>query len=97
MGCRLSYGVKEMKYQTTIHNTVIMRIKLSKDDFQEFLSISEKLESGVIEIVQGESVLSGKSLLGLSLIDTSKPQKLIIRGYFDKEYVDNFKKWEVKE
>jgi len=53
--------------------------------------------SGIIEVAQGKEVLSGKSLLGLMLIDTNKPQTLIIRGFFTDNYVDKFRKWEIKE
>lgn len=71
-----------------IHRTVMLHIKLQ---------LADKLMSGIIEVAQGKEVLSGKSLLGLMLIDTNKPQTLIIRGFFTDDYVDKFRKWEIKE
>lgn len=61
------------------------------------MNIADELMSGIIEAAQGKEVLSGKSLLGLMLIDTNKPQTLIIRGFFTDDYVDKFRKWEIKE
>lgn len=78
------------------HRTIMLNINLPNSDYQEFLYKAEKLKSGIVEIAQGNNVLSGKSLLGLSLIDNNKPQKLIIRGFFDDSFVDSFKKWETK-
>lgn len=77
------------------HRTIMMKIKLLSNDYEEFLSKAEQLKSGIVEVAQGNNVLSGKSLLGLSLIDTNKPQTLIIRGFFDDEFIENFKKWEI--
>lgn len=79
------------------HRTIMLNINLPNSDYQEFLYKAEKLKSGIIEIAQGNNVLSGKSLLGLSLIDNNKPQKLIIRGFFDDSFVDSFKKWKTKK
>lgn len=79
------------------HRTIMLNINLPSSDYQEFLYIAEKLKSGIVEIAQGNNVLSDKSLLGLSLIDNNKPQKLIIRGFFDDDFVDSFRKWEIKK
>ncbi len=79
------------------HRTIMLNINLPSSDYQEFLYITEKLKSGIVEIAQDNNVLSGKSLLGLSLIDNNKPQKLIIRGFFDDNFVDSFRKWEIKK
>lgn len=75
----------------------MLHIQLQRDDFDDFLRIADELMSGIIEVVQGKEVLSGKSLLGLMLIDTNKPQTLIIRGFFTDDYVNKFRKWEIKE
>ena len=83
--------------ENKIHRTVMLHIQLQRDDFDDFLHIADELMSSIIEVAQGKEVLSGKSLLGLMLIDTNKPQTLIIRGFFTDDYVDKFRKWEIKE
>lgn len=83
--------------ENKIHRTVMLHTQLQQDDFDDFLHIADELMSGIIEVAQGKEVLSGKSLLGLMLIDTNKPQTLIIRGFFTDDYVNKFRKWEIKE
>lgn len=90
-------SVMEQTMENKIHRTVMLHIQLQRDDFDDFLHIADELMSGIIELAQGKEVLSGKSLLGLMLIDTNKPQTLIIRGFFTDDYVDKFRKWEIKE
>ena len=49
--------------ENKIHRTVMLHIQLQRDDFDDFLHIADELMSGIIEVVQGKEVLSGKSLV----------------------------------
>ena len=71
----------------------IFIIKLELNDIPDFLHTAQSLPND-INLVQGQVVASGKSLMGIYALDISKPIKLLVRDRDNDDIVMvKFNKW----
>ena len=72
----------------------IFPVKLQLEDLDDLLNISSNV-NGLINLVQGTTVASAKSVLGLFNIDYTKPCKLLIQAYLNEDELFEFKKYKI--
>ena len=72
----------------------IYKIKLDLSEVNSFLDTANSINNDV-NLSQGISVVSGKSLIGMLTLDFNKPISLIIRDVpnDDDSVIDKFQRW----
>lgn len=70
------------------------KIKLDINDVNDFLKIANTITND-INLAQGSSVVSGKSLMGIFSLNLSEPINLIIRDLSEEEesIINKFENW----
>ena len=76
--------------------TEIFPVKLAKKDIPRLLQDTSKI-SGLVTIVQGDSVMSAKSLLGLLNVDYQDSMEMLIQAYLTNEELETLKSYELIE
>ena len=76
--------------------TEIFPVKLAKKDIPRLLQDTSKM-SGLVTIVQGDSVMSAKSLLGLLNVDYQDSMEMLIQAYLTNEELETLKSYELIE
>lgn len=77
------------------YKNIVKTVKIPKTDIVEFVSLAEQIDNGIIQVCQGQYVVSGKSLINLMMLDFNNNQKLIMQGNISDDYISKFMKWEV--
>lgn len=72
----------------------IFPVKLQLEDLDDLLNISSNV-NGLINLVQGTTVASAKSVLGLFNINWTQPCKLLIQAYLNEDELSAFKKYKI--
>ena len=67
-------------------------IKLDINDISDFLNVTSEIPND-INICQGQTVASAKSLMGIYALDLSQPIRLIIRDDSENTLVNKFDRW----
>lgn len=71
----------------------IFKIKIGIQDVGEFINAANSIPND-INVFQGNSVASGKSLIGIYSLNLNKPINLVVRDISSEDVViDKFKKW----
>lgn len=71
----------------------VFKIKLDIADINEFIKVASSI-SNDINLFQGNTVASGKSLVGLYSLDLTREINLIIHNRINDDIVyENFGKW----
>lgn len=76
--------------------TEIFPVKLAKKDIPRLLQDTSKI-SGLVTIVQGDSVMSAKSLLGLLNVDYQDSMEMLIQAYLTDEELETLKSYKLIE
>lgn len=75
---------------------MIVEIKIPKEDITEFCDACTNLKSRGIytEVFQGNKVISGSSLLGITtMLTDDEPVHLMTRQFMEDKDIDLIKKW----
>lgn len=71
----------------------VFKIKLDIADINEFINVASSI-SNDINLFQGNTIASGKSLVGLYSLDLTREINLIIHNRINDDIVyENFGKW----
>lgn len=74
---------------------MILEIKLKKEDIKEFCDVCTQLKNkGVyVEVYQDSKVISGSSIIGLTLIDFERSVHIITRVKIERDVIKKLNRW----
>lgn len=73
--------------------TVLFPIRLTKEDIPHLINDTKDI-NGLVTIIQGNLVVSAKSLIGLLNLDFNEVMDMLIQGYVSKEQLNTLKRYE---
>lgn len=80
--------IEETKYAT-----VLFPIRLTKEDIPHLINDTKDI-NGLVTIIQGNLVVSAKSLIGLLNLDFNEVMDMLIQGYVSEEQLNTLKWYE---
>lgn len=76
---------------------MILQIQLKQEDIEDFCNVCTQLkDSGVyVEVFQDNKVICGSSIIGLMLLDFTRPAHIITRVKIERNAIEALNRWKI--